>query len=101
MMDLLLTFPSGVSKKNDSDDNKPGKNQHKIPERKEKTKRENLLTQTQEKKENNQGAEIQAKQEQTLSVIGRLSAPGLRGWLAAAHHVLAHAALTDVHAEFK
>jgi hypothetical protein len=46
-------------------------------------------------------AEEQTKQEQTLSFIGRLSAPSLRRWLAAAHHIFADAALPDVDTEFE
>jgi hypothetical protein len=38
-------------------------------------------------------AEEQTKQEQTLSFIGRLSAPGLRGWFAMTHHVLGNRGL--------
>src|SRR5271169_706416 len=34
-------------------------------------------------------------------VVLRESAPGLRRWLVAAHHVFAHTALTDVDAEFE
>lgn len=38
---------------------------------------------------------------QLLSVILQECAPGLRRWLATAHHVFAHAALPDVDAEFE
>src|SRR5215469_4034434 len=88
----------------DSDDSEPvGKNKHKIPpRRKGKSKREKLLNSNSGKEEKKtKRAEEQTKQEQTLSFIGRLSAPGLRRWLAAAHHVLRDTALADVDAEFQ
>src|SRR5215469_252477 len=88
----------------DSDDSEPvGKNKHKIPpRRKGKSKREKLLNSNSGKEEKKtKRAEEQTKQEQTLSFIGRLSAPRLRRWLMAPQHVFAHTALSDVDAEFE
>jgi hypothetical protein len=55
-----------------------GKNKHKIPGRKEKSKREKLLNSNSEKKKENQEAKEQAKKEQTLTVIGRLTGTRLQ-----------------------
>jgi hypothetical protein len=40
------------------------------------------------KRAEEQTKQEQTKQEQTLSFIGRLSAPRLRGWFPMTHHVL-------------
>jgi hypothetical protein len=100
---FLLFRRRGVQRKMDSDDSEPvGKNKHKIHPKKRKSKREKLLNSNSGKEEKKtKRAEEQTKQEQTLSFIGRLSAPGLRRWLTAAHHVLRDTALADVDAAFQ
>src|SRR5262249_13218283 len=50
--------------------------------------------------ETESGHRKEIDRDQLLEVIVQEGAPGLRGRLAAAHHVLAHAALPDVEAEF-
>ena len=51
--------------------------------------------------ETDRGHSEEVDGDQLLGVILQEGAPGLRRRLAAAHHVFAHAALTDVDAEFE
>src|SRR5215469_6071333 len=87
----------------DSDDSEPvGKTNTRSPAKKRKKQKGKAIElKLRKRRKENQRAEEQTKQEQTLSFIGRLSAPGLRRWLAAAHHVLRDTALADIDAEFQ